>query len=346
MQIKFNETARSMVEMLGVLAIIGVLSVAGVGAYQYALTAYHAGKEQNVLGKRVENVKLLGTYQVGKVIFEEEKAEATEKNNNWIEKMSLATITDDFGLYSKKEQDILEKEKAMATKENTKWTEKMLLATITITHDFGLYFECASNMDMSSYLQQPSSVTALKLAMMHDSFGFIISLIGDACYESKNGIMDSTQGVYGYLKQEVSQENLLQALQDNPIKTLPQEDQEWATNFVAQVFASEKLTKADEMAIRLMKYPARGILRHLLPNALHSLAKNDFKFSSSEKSEQYISDMQLKVDKLIKKLDKNKEQDILTVEKLIDQGAPFRLNDKKQTDNSTDVNYKDSSDRK
>ena len=286
MQIKFNESGRSMVEMLGVLAIIGVLSVAGVGAYQYALTAYHAGKVQDVLGK----------------------------------------------------------EKAMATKENTKWTEKMLLAAIT--DDFGLYFECTSNMDMSSYLQQPSSVTALKLAMMHDSFGFIILLIGDAGYESKNGIMDSTQGVYGYLKQEVSQENLLQALQDNPIKTLPQEDQEWATNFVAQVFASEKLTKADEMAIRLMKYPARGILRHLLPNALHFLAKNDFKFSSSEKSEQYISDMQLKVDKLIKKLDKNKEQDILTVEKLINQGASFRLNDKQQTDNSTDVNYKDSSDRK
>ena len=51
MQIKFNETGRSMVEMLGVLAIIGVLSVAGVGAYQYALTAYQAGKVQDVLGK-------------------------------------------------------------------------------------------------------------------------------------------------------------------------------------------------------------------------------------------------------------------------------------------------------
>ncbi|MBQ6855466.1 MAG: hypothetical protein IJO11_08560, partial [Alphaproteobacteria bacterium] len=51
MQIKLNETGRSMVEMLGVLAIIGVLSVAGVGTYQYALTAYQAGKVQDVLGK-------------------------------------------------------------------------------------------------------------------------------------------------------------------------------------------------------------------------------------------------------------------------------------------------------
>ncbi|MBR4932577.1 MAG: hypothetical protein IKZ02_06075 [Alphaproteobacteria bacterium] len=51
MKIKFNEIGRSMVEMLGVLAIIGVLSVAGVGTYQYALTAYQVGKVQDVLGK-------------------------------------------------------------------------------------------------------------------------------------------------------------------------------------------------------------------------------------------------------------------------------------------------------
>ncbi|MBQ6854541.1 MAG: hypothetical protein IJO11_03765, partial [Alphaproteobacteria bacterium] len=51
MQTKINELGRSMVEMLGVLAIIGVLSVAGIATYQYALTAYQAGKVQDVLGK-------------------------------------------------------------------------------------------------------------------------------------------------------------------------------------------------------------------------------------------------------------------------------------------------------
>lgn len=337
MKIKFTERGHFMVEMLSILIIIGVLSVAGIIRYQDAL-AYRAGKVQDLLEKQVENVELLGTYQVGEVIFEEEKVETTEKNNNWIEKMSLATITDDFGLYSKKVQNVLGKEKAMATKENTNWTEKMLLAAIT--DDFGLYFECTSNMDMSSYLQQPHSVTALKLAMMHDSYGFIISLIGDAAYqESKNNNnVDSTQGVYSYLKQEVSQDDLLQALRDNPIKSLPQEDQEWATNFVAQVFASEKFTKADEMAIQLMKYPARGIFRHLLPNALHFLAKNDFKISQSEKMEQYISDIELKVNKIL--------QSYMTVDKIIDQDVSSQINDKQQTDNSTDVNYKDSSDRK
>ena len=51
MQTKINELGRSMVEVLGVLAIIGVLSVGGVATYQYALTAYQTGKVQDVLGK-------------------------------------------------------------------------------------------------------------------------------------------------------------------------------------------------------------------------------------------------------------------------------------------------------
>ena len=320
MKIKFTERGHFMVEMLSILIIIGVLSVAGIIRYQDAL-AYQAGTVRDLLEKRVENVKPLGTYQVGKVVFEEEKTVATEDNTNWIEKMFDTSVFPE----------------AKRTEDNTNWTEKMLLAAIT--DDFGLYFECTSNMDMSSYLQQPHSVTALKLAMMHDRYGFIISLIGDAAYqESKNNNnVDSTQGVYSYLKQEVSQDDLLQALRDNPIKSLPQEDQEWATNFVAQVFASEKFTKADEMAIQLMKYPARGIFRHLLPNALHFLAKNDFKISQSEKMEQYISDIELKVNKIL--------QSYMTVDKVIDQDVSSQTNDKQQTDNSIDANYETSSDR-
>ncbi len=297
MKIKFTEFRYFMVEMLSILIIVGVLFVAGIIRYQDVLV-----------------------YQVGKVIFEEEKTVATEKTTDWAEKMFDASVFPE----------------AKRTEENINWTEKMLLAAIT--DDLELYIECAIDMDMSSYLQQPSSVTALKLAMMHDSFGFIIWLIGNAAYqESKNNNnMDATQGVYSYLKQEVSQDDLLQALRDNPIKSLPQEDQEWATNFVAQVFASEKYTKADEMAIQLMKYPARGVLRHSLPNVLHSLAKNDFKNSLSEKMEQYFSDIEL-VNKLL--------QSYMTVDKLIDQDGSSQTNDKQQTDNSIDANYETSSDR-
>ena len=36
MQIKFNEHGRSMVEILGVLVIIGILSIGGMAGYEYA----------------------------------------------------------------------------------------------------------------------------------------------------------------------------------------------------------------------------------------------------------------------------------------------------------------------
>ena len=42
-----NETGRSMVEMLGVLAIIGVLSVGGIAGYTMAMNKYRANEILN-----------------------------------------------------------------------------------------------------------------------------------------------------------------------------------------------------------------------------------------------------------------------------------------------------------
>ncbi|MBQ8557344.1 MAG: hypothetical protein IJ440_00960, partial [Alphaproteobacteria bacterium] len=42
MQTKMNEIGRSMIEILGVLAIIGVLSVGAVAGYRYAMDKYRA----------------------------------------------------------------------------------------------------------------------------------------------------------------------------------------------------------------------------------------------------------------------------------------------------------------
>ena len=42
--IKSNQTGRSMIEMLGVLAIIGVLSTAGIAGYTKAMASYRAKK--------------------------------------------------------------------------------------------------------------------------------------------------------------------------------------------------------------------------------------------------------------------------------------------------------------
>ena len=45
--LKTNESGRSMVEMLGVLAIIGVLSVGGIAGYTMAMNKYRANEIAN-----------------------------------------------------------------------------------------------------------------------------------------------------------------------------------------------------------------------------------------------------------------------------------------------------------
>ena len=52
MRIKHNETGRSMVEMLGVLAVVGVLSIGGVAGYRYAIDKMNANEIINELKKR------------------------------------------------------------------------------------------------------------------------------------------------------------------------------------------------------------------------------------------------------------------------------------------------------
>lgn len=187
------------------------------------------------------------------------------------------------------------------TGENNNWTEKMLLAAIT--DDFILYSECANNMDMSSYLQQPSSETALKLASIHGSQSIICALIGDACRENKNSNVDCTQGVCAFLKREVSQEDLLKVLEDNPIEL---KDQERLAKFVAQIFASEKFTKADEIALRCLvsRNHNDGLLSQLLPTALRAVIQNDFQIQVTEEIQQMLS-------KAEKTLENYKSQEVL-----------------------------------
>ena len=48
-----NETGRSMVEMLGVLAIIGVLSVGGIAGYNMAMKRYRANEILNTASMMV-----------------------------------------------------------------------------------------------------------------------------------------------------------------------------------------------------------------------------------------------------------------------------------------------------
>ena len=191
------------------------------------------------------------------------------------------------------------------TGENNNWTEKMLLAAIT--DDFTLYSECANNMDMSSYLQQPSSETALKLALIHGSPSIICALIGDASRENKNSNVDCTQGVCAFLKREVSQEDLLKVLEDNPIEL---KDQERLAKSVAQIFASEQFTKADEIALRCLvsRNHNDGFLSQLLPTALRAVIQNDFQIQVTEEIQQMLS-------KTEKTLENYKSQEVLSPNK-------------------------------
>ena len=52
-----NQTGRSMIEMLGVLAIVGILSVGGISAYQKAMTKYKVNKWTEDVALMVQNFR-------------------------------------------------------------------------------------------------------------------------------------------------------------------------------------------------------------------------------------------------------------------------------------------------
>lgn len=58
-----EETGRSMVEMLGVLAIIGVLSVGGISGYSKAMTKFKISKSMDQVSMLVANVRTLFSGQ-------------------------------------------------------------------------------------------------------------------------------------------------------------------------------------------------------------------------------------------------------------------------------------------
>lgn len=58
-----NEAGRSMIEMLGVLAIIGVLSVGGIAGYSKAMTQYKINKTADQVTQIVGNVRTLFSSQ-------------------------------------------------------------------------------------------------------------------------------------------------------------------------------------------------------------------------------------------------------------------------------------------
>ena len=58
-----NENGRSMVEMLGVLAIIGVLSVGGIAGYSKAMNKYKINKTTDQVSMLVANIRTIFSSQ-------------------------------------------------------------------------------------------------------------------------------------------------------------------------------------------------------------------------------------------------------------------------------------------
>ena len=72
---KINELGRSMVEMLGVLAVIGVLSIGAIQGYKYAFNKYNANETINELNLRANDIsqrmeRLIELNHVGNIDME------------------------------------------------------------------------------------------------------------------------------------------------------------------------------------------------------------------------------------------------------------------------------------
>ncbi|MBQ7412893.1 MAG: hypothetical protein IJV07_01275 [Alphaproteobacteria bacterium] len=84
-----NESGRSMVEMLGVLAIIGVLSIGGIAGYTLAMNRYRANEIMNAAAQ----VSIVAMSKDGGV-----GGEATLTDVGGVDSISLPGIDDDASI--------------------------------------------------------------------------------------------------------------------------------------------------------------------------------------------------------------------------------------------------------
>ena len=61
--LKNTQSGRSMVEMLGVLAIIGVLSVGGIAGYSKAMNKYKISKTTDQVSMLIANIRTMFSAQ-------------------------------------------------------------------------------------------------------------------------------------------------------------------------------------------------------------------------------------------------------------------------------------------
>lgn len=105
---KYNEAGRSMIEMLGVLAIIGVLSVGGIAGYSKAMNKYRVNKTVDEITQIATNIRTLfggqrnyasltadvvnGAKLVPEEMYTDASASAMTYANPWSENLTI-TVT-------------------------------------------------------------------------------------------------------------------------------------------------------------------------------------------------------------------------------------------------------------
>ena len=93
-----NESGRSMVEMLGVLAIIGVLSVGGIAGYSKAMNKFKINKTTDQVSMLVANIRTLFSAQGDYDGLDNKAAKQFGiVPNDMYEKASDSAITNAFG---------------------------------------------------------------------------------------------------------------------------------------------------------------------------------------------------------------------------------------------------------
>ena len=103
---KFYQSGRSMVEMLGVLAIIGVLSVGAIAGYSKAMEKYKLNKHASQISSLINTVHLYqyqfrytGTSDIP-LIPHLEKLNLIPEGMSVVESSDMTYLKDSFGSYS------------------------------------------------------------------------------------------------------------------------------------------------------------------------------------------------------------------------------------------------------
>ncbi len=93
-----EQHGRSMVEMLGVLAIIGVLSVGGIAGYSKAMTKFKVSKSMDQISMLVANIRTLYSGQLDyEGLTTQVAAQLGAVPSEMVKNMSEGTLVNPFG---------------------------------------------------------------------------------------------------------------------------------------------------------------------------------------------------------------------------------------------------------